>query len=222
MHSLSWQRMERSRLREAALGHIGRGWPVAPGAYLERGHCSCHRRGACTAPGRHPVDLEWFFAATTARETVHFWWARHPYTVILPTGRAFDIVELPIEACRATVRHVAHIGPRGPVAVHGGRLWFWVRPRLRAEAEVTPLASGPHPMRYLAEGSYIAAPPSRWGEGSGPRWVVPPSACSGALPDAGRLLTSLGVAHRVGYPQKTLNLRGRNSTGTPKTPSESP
>src|SRR5579862_4727043 len=99
----------------AALDYAALGWPVCPGAHARvpparnlrhpltprgRAHdsgraCSCDRMG-CPSPGAHPVSPAWRIEASTDAATIEAWWRKRPLAaVILVTGRAFDVLDVP-------------------------------------------------------------------------------------------------------------------------------
>jgi hypothetical protein len=124
---LSWQR---SLLRRAARRYASVGWPVVPGAYLiGRGR---RRRFDCGAPkcrtvACHPALPAWENESSTDAATINTWWSDHPYSVLLVTGVAFDVLDVPASLGRLAM--TAHRPIRGPVATTAGGRWlFLVRP----------------------------------------------------------------------------------------------
>src|SRR5437879_2625834 len=91
----------RDRLAAAAQGYAALGWPCFPGAYApEQGTraCSCDRIG-CPAPGAHPVSAVWQRQASVDADVLARLWGAHPEAnIILPTGRVFDVVDVPAQA----------------------------------------------------------------------------------------------------------------------------
>ena len=75
--------------------------PVCVGAHLPASGlktgraCSCDRVG-CPAPGAHPVSPTWQVQATVDTRLIGQWWAARPEaSVILVTGRVFDVLDVP-------------------------------------------------------------------------------------------------------------------------------
>ncbi|MGC5032207.1 bifunctional DNA primase/polymerase [Micromonospora sp. DT229] len=175
--------LERVRLRRVAVRYAMHGWEVTPGACLARSRFVCGRAG-CPTVGCHPALENWEHAASADPARVANWWRARPYSVLLPTGHSFDVLEIPadlgrrvLEAVRA---HPAGPGVRGPVLITPtGRWMFLVRPGdpLRPELEhcLQVVRHGP--------GSWIAAPPTRLPEGQ-VRWVVAPEQARWQLPDS--------------------------------------
>jgi len=164
--------VQRSILRRAALRYADHGWPVVPGAYLTPDRYACGP--LCPTVACHPALDRWEIAASTETVDVDLWWTRVPYSVLLATGRAFDVIEVPtrigLPAARAAVL--------GPVAVApAGRWMFFVEPgdELRAElADQTDVVLHGH-------GSWVPAPPTRTLDGR-IRWEVPPAVTEWRLP----------------------------------------
>lgn len=183
--------LDRVRLRRIAVRYAGHGWDVTPGAFLARHRFVCGRAG-CRTTACHPALENWQESATADPARVATWWRVRPHAVLLATGRAFDVLEVPaylgqhlLDATRA------HPGPtgdgrggvRGPVAaVPGGRWMFLVRPGepLRPELEQC---------RYVVRhgtGSWIPAPPTRLPEGT-VRWEHAPEETRWQLPESYRV-----------------------------------
>jgi hypothetical protein len=181
------------------------GWDVVPGARAAAGACSCGRAD-CPAPGAHPLEFAAQVPAGATLDEVSKAWAEVPgAAVMLPVGRAFDVVEVSEAAGRRALARLERMGlPLGPVtATPDGRAHFFVAPG--AAAELPRLLyrmgwddSSALDLRGLGPGTHITAPPSDRG-GLGPvRWLRPPALDSATRPPAARLLlgTLAYVAHR--------------------------
>jgi hypothetical protein len=220
MVDVGWRRSRRKTadrgdqsdpLGQAAINYATLGWPVCVGAHLSADGlrpgraCSCDRVG-CPAPGAHPVSPTWQMQATVDTPTIQGWWAARPEaSVILVTGRVFDVLDIPAEAGTAALAAIEAAGiTAGPVAATGGRMLFfvttrgapidedeWWSCRLDCEPEnVTTWGA----LRWHCRDSYVLAPPSAGGPGpDGPGgvvcWVRDPA--DHPLPDALRLLEFL-------------------------------
>ena len=200
----------------AALGYASLGWPVCQGAQYRDQRpasatgrsCSCDRVG-CPAPGAHPLSPAWQLEASFDPAVVGQWWAAAPRSsILLVTGRIFDVLDVPASAGSAALARLGEAGvspgpvAAGPVAANtGGRTLFFVASRTAAaeedewwschldcEPETVPAIAG---LRWHCKDSYVLAPPSGLGGGTA-RWLVPPDAA--ALPDAVRLLEFLADA----------------------------
>jgi hypothetical protein len=201
------------RMAVAAAGYAAMGWPVCAGAYPPgRPHrgagagraCSCDRIG-CPAPGAHPMSPAWQVEATADPAAVWgLWLARPEANVILPTGRVFDVLDVPAGPAAAALDLMERSGlPPGPVAVSAGnRALFFVLTRgapadehewwschLDCEPETVTEVTG---LRWHCRDSYVLAPPSRYGAGSIAHWLRTPR--EHPLPDGVRLLEFLADA----------------------------
>jgi hypothetical protein len=188
------QRWATSELRDAALGYATRQrWTVAPGHYVAGTSCSCGE-GGCETPGAHPLARYWPGGATDRTETIQSWWRRAPHSVVLPTGRHFDVLEIPrVAGSEALMRLEILDYQLGPVAQSAnGRILIWVTPESRA---VAPLGGWERlerlGIRCHGYGDYVLAPPSQAG-----RWLCPPESTGRYLPRAMDLLGTLACACR--------------------------
>lgn len=183
------------------------GWPCVPGAYPATDGmraCSCDRVG-CPSPAAHPWSQVWQRRATTDPDTLARWWARQPESnIILPTGRVFDVFDVPSEAGRRALERMTEESVRvGPVAALAGEryLFFvatrgapadedeWWSCRLDCVPETIDDTPG---MRWHCRDSYVLAPPSALPYGRAVTWVNPPTGTP--LPDPMRLLEILSDA----------------------------
>ena len=199
------------RMAVAAAEYAAMGWPVCAGAHPpdrpQRGAaavrgCSCDRMG-CPAPGAHPVSAAWQVEATADPATVGgLWLARPEANVILPTGRAFDVLDVPAAAGALALARMEAAGvPAGPVALPGqDRMLFFVVTRgspadedewwsCGLDCEPESVVAG---VRWHCRDSYVLAPPSRYAGGQASRWLRPPQ--EHPLPDAVRPLEYLADA----------------------------
>lgn len=188
--------LERVRLRRVAVRYAVHGWGVTPGACLARSRFVCGRAG-CPTVGCHPALENWEHAASTDPARVAAWWRSRPHAVLLPTGHAFDVLEVSTHLGRhmldAVRAHPADAGVHGPVAVTPtGRWMFLVRPGdpLRPELEECF-----HVVRHGC-GSWIPAPPTRLPEGA-VRWAVAPEHAHWRLPGSYCLQSALVDALRA-------------------------
>ncbi|MBV2353477.1 bifunctional DNA primase/polymerase [Streptomyces sp. J2-1] len=181
------------------------GWDVVPGARAAAGVCSCGRAD-CAAPGAHPLDFAPEVPAGATLDEVSTAWAEFPgAAVLLPAGRAFDVLEVAEAAGRRALVRLERMGlPLGPVAVTpDGRAQFLVAPGAAAELPRQLYRLGwddpaALDLRGLGPGDHLTAPPSDRG-GLGPvRWLRPPTLDTAHRPPAARLLlgTLAYVAHR--------------------------
>jgi hypothetical protein len=201
------------RTGDAAARYAALGWSVCPGAYqpgqADRSagflrSCSCDRLG-CPSPGSHPMSPAWQNVASADPQRIARWWATMPAAnVILPTGRVFDVLDVPAEAGLLALSAMERTGMRpGPVAISpGSRAHFFVRSRGAPDdenewwschldclpEEVADVAG----LRWHCRDSYVLAPPSRTADGPPGRWLRDPE--THALTDAVPVLELLGDA----------------------------
>ncbi|MFS8202020.1 bifunctional DNA primase/polymerase [Streptomyces sp. CWNU-52B] len=180
------------------------GWDVVPGARAGAGACSCGRPH-CAERGAHPLGFAPVVpAGATLGEVTRAWGEFPGASVMLPVGRAFDIIEVAESAGRRALVRLERMGlPLGPVTVTPeGRAHFFVAPGAAAELPELLYRMGwddaSLDLHGLGAGAYITAPPSDRG-GRGPvHWLRSPALDSATKPPAARLLlgTLAYVAHR--------------------------
>ncbi|MFE9095481.1 bifunctional DNA primase/polymerase [Streptomyces sp. NPDC007264] len=180
------------------------GWDVVPGARTAAGACSCGSAD-CGAPGAHPLDFAPVVRAGATLDEATETWAEVPgAAVMLPVGRAFDVIEVAEAAGRRALIRLERMGlPLGPVAATPDRrAHFFVAPGSAAQLPelLYRLAwdDAALDLHALGPGAYITAPPSDRG-GRGPvRWLRSPDLDSATHPPEARLLigTLAYVAHR--------------------------
>jgi hypothetical protein len=171
--------LARWRLRRAALRLAAHGWPVTPGAWLRSGRFDCGRPG-CPTTACHPALEGWEPAASADPDRVTRWWRYAPHGVLLPTGVAFDVLEVSASLGTLVIGSRQWRGAiRGPVAtVPTGQWMFFVR---TGEPLLPELAGRLDVLRH-ARGSWVPAPPTPMAGGP-VRWNVPPAAVGWRLPD---------------------------------------
>jgi hypothetical protein len=152
---------KRLRLERMATRYASQGWDVVPGSYLRGSRFDCGRI-PCQTLGCHPALDNWEKLASHDPVTIRNWWKELPFSVLLATGRAFDVLEVPEVLARPVVEQVPVRTIGGPVALAPGRRWmFLVRPghllapQLAARADVV----------LHGRGSWVPAPPTRHPEG---------------------------------------------------------
>jgi len=188
-------------MRAAALEYAELGWPVVMGAHPTPDGvraCSCDRLG-CPDPGAHPLSPAWQIQATTDTAVVNGWWSRVPQAnVILPTGRVFDVFDLPAQAGLLALARLDSAGAvSGPVAAVGdSRHLFFVATRGAPDDETEfwschldclPEMNTEMPgLRWHCRDSYVLAPPAVPGTGRAVHWIRRPTGAP--LPDPLRVL----------------------------------
>ncbi|ARF56979.1 bifunctional DNA primase/polymerase [Streptomyces gilvosporeus] len=181
-----------------------RHWDVFPGASLEHDgdtpRCSCDA-DACPAPGAHPTAPGWAGLASGSASAVRRMWSKQPRaSILLPTGRAFEALEVPeMAGCLALARMERMEVSLGPVTrTPHGRMLFLVLPGASAKVPelVRNLGWVPAALDLICrgEGEYIAAPPTRMAPHGSVQWVRRPTATNRWLPDAEDLISPLAYA----------------------------
>ncbi|MBW1603989.1 bifunctional DNA primase/polymerase [Streptomyces sp. JJ66] len=181
-----------------------RHWDVLPGSWLEIvtgvPRCVC-READCPSPGAHPLQPGWSERATGGATAARRLWERTPFaSVLLPTGRTFDAIDVPeVAGCLALARMERLEVALGPVtSTPQGRMLFLVLPGAASKAPglIRRLGWSPGALDLAThgEGSWIAAPPTRVGVRGCVQWVRHPTDANRWLPDAEELLPHLAYA----------------------------
>ena len=208
------QQAARDLLVDAAVRYAEeRHWEVAPGAWLieEDGlvRCSCGDRG-CPAPGAHPTSGDWSRKASAGPGVVRRWWTENPLaSILLPTGRTFDAIDVPeIAGCLALARMERMGLQLGPVlavpgesaggAGRGRRLVFLVLPGSLPKLPdlLRRLGWGPGRLDLVGhgEGDWLIAPPTRVGTLGYAQWAREPNSLNRWLPEATELINPIAYA----------------------------
>ncbi|MEU5213511.1 bifunctional DNA primase/polymerase [Streptomyces sp. NPDC020742] len=181
-----------------------RHWDVFPGAWLEHDgegpRCSC-RAGDCSAPGAHPTAPGWAGLASGSATAVRRMWSKQPRaSILLPTGRAFEALDVPETAGCLALARMERMGlTLGPVTrTPHRRMLFLVLPgaSVKVPALVRSIGWSPAGLDLICrgEGEYIAAPPTRIGAHGSVQWARRPTASNRWLPDAEELISPLAYA----------------------------
>ncbi|WP_330331844.1 bifunctional DNA primase/polymerase [Streptomyces sp. NBC_00536] len=181
-----------------------RHWDVFAGTWLEPGDgrevCSCGV-AACEKPGAHPGVKEWAALASGSAVRVRQLWSRQPAaSILLPTGRTFDAIEVPEVSGFLALARLERLGLTiGPVtATPDRRIQFFVLPGAGAKLPdlLRKLGWQPASLDLVArgEGDYVAAPPTRYGGRGQVQWVRRPTPANRWLPDTEELIDVLAYA----------------------------
>ncbi|MEU1018682.1 bifunctional DNA primase/polymerase [Streptomyces sp. NPDC005898] len=181
-----------------------RHWDVFPGTWLECAEgterCSCGDP-ACAAPGAHPAREDWAAQATGSATVARRLWQKQPKaSILLPTGRTFDAIDVPETAGFLALARMERMElTLGPVTrTPGRRTQFFVLPG--AAAKVPDLVRGlgwpPAALDLVAlgEGAHVAAPPTRVGASGAVQWACRPTAANRWLPDVEEIISPLAYA----------------------------
>ncbi|WP_392966155.1 bifunctional DNA primase/polymerase [Streptomyces sp. LN245] len=192
-------------LRDAAVRYAEeRHWDVFPGTWLEAAGgvqlCSCGEP-ACAVPGAHPAREDWASLATgSATVAGRLWSVRPTASILLPTGRTFDTIDVPETAGFLALARMRRMElTLGPVTcTPDRRMHFFVLPGAAAKTPGLVRALGWPPASLdlitLGEGAYVAAPPTRVGSRGAVQWACRPTPANRWLPDAEELISPLAYA----------------------------
>ncbi|MBM7436926.1 bifunctional DNA primase/polymerase [Streptomyces sp. HB132] len=198
-------RQRGEQLLEAAAWYAQeRHWDVFPGTWLEAvggtEHCSCGDAG-CPAPGAHPTRPDWAERATGSAAAARRMWSRQPESsVLMPSGRTFDALDVPESAGFLALARMDRMGlSLGPVTrTPDRRMLFFALPGAAAEAPglVRRLGwdAGAIGIVGRGEGDYVAGPPTRLAGRGAVQWARRPSRANQRLPDADELISPLAYA----------------------------
>ncbi|MFJ9569183.1 MULTISPECIES: bifunctional DNA primase/polymerase [Streptomyces] len=195
----------REQLLDAAVRYAEeRHWDVFPGTWLEAvegiERCSCGEP-ACPLPGAHAGRPDWAGQATGSGAAARRMWSRQPRaSVLLPTGRAFDALEVPESAGFLALARMERMDlTLGPVTcTPDRRMFFFVLPGAAAKVSELVRALGWNAeaidLTGRGEGHYIAAPPTRVGGRGAVQWARRPTTVNRWLPDVDELVSPLAYA----------------------------
>jgi hypothetical protein len=192
-------------LLEAAVRYVEeRHWEVFPGTWLDAvegvHRCSCGQP-ACPVPGAHPTRDDWATQASGSATVARRLWSRQPTaSILLPTGRTFDAIDVPETAGFLALARMERMElTLGPVTLAPDRrMQFFVLPG--ASAKVPDLVRNlgwsltSLDLVTLGEGAYVAAPPTRYGSRGAVQWACRPTPANRWLPDAEELISPLAYA----------------------------
>ncbi|MGW5419149.1 bifunctional DNA primase/polymerase [Streptomyces sp. NPDC003943] len=181
-----------------------RHWDVFPGTWLEAveggERCSCGA-DACPAPGAHPARPDWSTQATGSAVGARRMWSKQPKaSILLPTGRTFDAIEVSESAGFLALARMERMElTLGPVTcTPDRRMFFFVLPGAAAKVpdQVRKLGWVPSSIDLVTrgEGHFVAAPPTRVGGYGAVQWARKPTAANRWLPDAEELISALAYA----------------------------
>ncbi|MET7301412.1 bifunctional DNA primase/polymerase [Embleya sp. NPDC005575] len=203
--TLGARQLARDTLVETAVRYAeNRHWDVVPGASVVENsvgrRCSCGHSG-CTAPGAHPILRDWAVQAASSPALVRRWWSEHPdAAILLPTGRGFDVIDVPEQAGCLALARLERMGlPLGPViATPTRRLQFFVLPGARDKMgemlRRTGWGTSTIDLIPKGEGDWVVAPPSRMGSSGSASWAREPTELNRWLPEARELVSPIAYA----------------------------
>ncbi|WP_424212425.1 bifunctional DNA primase/polymerase [Streptomyces sp. BI20] len=181
-----------------------RHWDVFPGTWLEpadgRELCSCGDP-QCQSPGAHPAVKDWAAQATGSAVQVRRIWEKNgAASILMPTGRTFDAIDVPETAGFLALARLERMGlTLGPVSLTPQRrMLFFVLPGAAAKMPDLVRKSGWSPAAIdlvaRGEGDWVAAPPTRFGGRGAVQWARRPTPANRWLPDSDELIDALAYA----------------------------
>ena len=222
----------RSMLR-AALGYVGSGWPVVPGAtpYGARRRrmrvdgpsgpvwvgCSCDG-GYCMSPAAHPIDPHWQQHVITTAADVRWWWSGRAGVlpnIVLVCGAAFDVWSVPRAVGSLALDLLPdEIALDTPVAITPtGRWHLFTAPRA-APGDMPPIPAGLDVI-HLGRGSAVPAPPSTRGALGHDLWLRAPS--TSRLAPCGQVAATLiRATHQIQTTRARRGTSGVEPAADPK------
>ncbi|WKX70942.1 bifunctional DNA primase/polymerase [Streptomyces sp. XD-27] len=181
-----------------------RHWDVSPGTWLEPGagmeRCSCGAAD-CPSPGAHPARDDWAAQATGSAVVARRIWGKTPRaSILLPTGRSFDALDVPETAGFLALARMERMNIElGPITcTPDRRMHFFVLPgaAVKVPDMVRKLGWAPASVDLVphGEGDYVLAPPTRVGSRGSVQWARRPTVSNRWLPDAEELVSALAYA----------------------------
>lgn len=202
--------VERSlSLRRAALDCARRGFPVTSYAGVHDGMCTCSRKAACGAPGKHPAMRGWRDAATTDATVINRWLDRLPLltNVAIVTGAPSGLIVLDIDPRNGGVKTLAALtaryGALPPTPTQltggGGYHYFFKYPGQHVPSRC--LAPG---IDLKGDGGAVVMAPSRHISGNDYRWAPGLSFTDVAVAAAPDWLVRMATAVRAMAPPAAI------------------
>ncbi|MCE7002100.1 bifunctional DNA primase/polymerase [Kibdelosporangium philippinense] len=155
-------------LRDAALSASQHGWPVLPGSVWRQSRYYNAITNASTN-GLTPVVPRQH--ATVDRQQVRAWWQTLPHAVLLVTGKAFDVISVPMSWGISAAKHSMLRHDPAPMIVTPERMAHFlvtVPATLHVELPRWPRVVLAEPL------SVVPAPPTRM-DGNLVKWWITPN-----------------------------------------------
>lgn len=172
----TWRNAFRTELRAEAIGLAWHGWPVVPGTYPE-GSRWVGRPGA---PQEAPMPLhdDWLEIAGSDPKTVASLWTGSPYSLLLATGFALDVLDVSAELGRRTATELRSIGLVAPIAATPTGRWLF--PVVTGDQLCAELDRHQEVVLH-GRGSWVPLPPSPFVHGV-VHWRVKPEVSGWHVP----------------------------------------
>ena len=120
----SYRAVYGTELRAEAMVLADHGWAVVPGTFPQGEVWS----GCAEAPqaGPCPVLDDWALRASTDCSQIAEWWSGLPYSILLPTGLTFDVLEVPATVGRRAAAVLRALGVPVPIAATPTGEWLFL------------------------------------------------------------------------------------------------
>lgn len=152
-------------------------------------------------PGAHPAREDWATQATGSATVARRLWSKQSTaSILLPTGRTFDTIDVPETAGLLALARMERMElTLGPVTwTPDRRMHFFVLPGASVKVPDLVRKLGWSPLvldlKALGEGEYVAAPPTRYGSRGPCSGLGGPQPANRWLPDAEELISPLAYA----------------------------
>lgn len=172
----TWRDAFRTELRAEAIGLAWHGWPVVPGTYPD-GSRWIGRSGA-PQHGPTPLHDDWQELAGAAPKEVASLWTGSPFSLLLATGIALDVLEVSADLGRYTATELRAIGLVAPIAATPDGRWLF--PVVTGDPLCAELERHPE-VELHGRGSWVPLPPSPFVHGV-VHWRVKPEVSGWHVP----------------------------------------
>ena len=161
---------------DVVLSYAGRGWAVFPLWSVKNGVCTCHKRGRCNDPGKHPRTSTGFKKASTNEKVIRRWrW--ETANIGIATGAVSGLLVIDIDprhggdkTIKALIKELGELPPAPRVKTGDGWHLYFLHPG-RHVASRNDFAQG---IDIKADGGYVIAPPSNHLSGVRYQWEIDP------------------------------------------------
>lgn len=189
-----WNADKRSEVEKAAVLYAEHGWPVLPGSTWNGRRYVIPGTLKVTDGLRPSVARN---LASSDIDIVNRWWsadARLVPSVLLRSGDVFGLVAVAFELAYEAMTTTEFRSHAGPVMYRPdqGRAHFVVRP----DRALCGDFGKPGEVTAIASGEWVAAPPTRTGNGVNVRWWSTPESVNWCPVDVAVLADALAVACR--------------------------
>lgn len=172
----TWRNAFGTELRAEAIGFAWHGWPVVPGTFPQGSEWI----GRPDAPQHGPVPVhdDWVQQAEADPAHTAALWSGPPFTLLLATGIAFDVLDVPAELGRRVACELRGAGLPVPIAATPDGRWFFP---VLSNGVLHPLLDTQSGVLLRGAGDWVPLPPSPFVPGV-VHWRVKPEVCGWRVP----------------------------------------